>query len=126
MIIFWYIDSILIDKNSDKNILIYDISWALIASEPLRIKFNRIDGFIKIYDGTRYLTLFGLEKYYAFCDKIRYLANQKNDTTYIFSHTFAKVKVDSNDSLLIGKILTLNYFIILIKWVIDKYKTHYY
>ena len=32
-------------------------------SKPLRIKFNKIDGFIRIYDGTRYLVLFGSEKY---------------------------------------------------------------
>ena len=25
----------------------------------LRIRFNKIDGFIKIYDGTRYMVLFG-------------------------------------------------------------------
>ena len=81
----------------------------------MRIKFNRIDGFIKIYDGTRYLALFGLDKYDAFCDKIRYLTSLKSDTTYIFSHTFAKVKIDLYDPLLIRKIMTLNYFIILTK-----------
>ena len=33
------------------------------GSELLCIKFNEIDGFIKVYDGTRYLLLFGVEKY---------------------------------------------------------------
>ena len=41
----------------------YDISYkSLIGSKPLRIRFDKIEGFIRIYDGTRYLTLFGTEK----------------------------------------------------------------
>ena len=47
------IDNILIDKKSHENILIYDISYkTLIGSKPLRIRFDKIDGFIRIYDGT--------------------------------------------------------------------------
>ena len=58
--------NILIDEKSHKNILIYDISYiTLIGSKPLRIRFDKTDGFIKIYDGTRYLILFGSEKYDA-------------------------------------------------------------
>ena len=30
-----------------------------MGSEPLRIKFDKTDGFIEIYDGLRYLQLFG-------------------------------------------------------------------
>ena len=37
-----------------------------MGSRPLRIKFDKIDGFIKIYDGIRYLELFGYWK----CDEI--------------------------------------------------------
>ena len=44
--------------------MIYDVSYkTLIGSKSLHIRFNKIDGFIRIYDGTRYLTLFGSEKY---------------------------------------------------------------
>ena len=32
-----------------------------IDSKPLRIRFEKIDGFIRAYDGTRYLVLFGSE-----------------------------------------------------------------
>ena len=47
------IDNILIDKKSHENILIYGISYkTLIGSKPLRIRFDKIDGFIRIYDGT--------------------------------------------------------------------------
>ena len=50
----------LIDEKPHENILIYDISYkTLIGWEPLHIRFNKIDGFIRIYDGTRYLTFFG-------------------------------------------------------------------
>ena len=94
----YYFDDILIDEKSHKNILIYDISYkTLIGSKSLHIRFNKIDGFIRIYDGTRYLTLFGSEKYDY--NRIRYLTSLKSDITYIFSHHFAKIKVDSHDSL---------------------------
>ena len=35
----------------------------LIGPKHLRIRFEKIDGFIRIYDGTKYLILFGSEKY---------------------------------------------------------------
>ena len=53
---------ILIDAKSHENILIYDISYkTLTGSKPLRIRFDKINVCIMIYDGTRYLTLFGSE-----------------------------------------------------------------
>ena len=36
-----------------------------MGTKPLRIRFDKIDGFIKIYDGTRYLVSFGPERYDA-------------------------------------------------------------
>ena len=61
------LNNILIDNKSYKNILVYNISHkTLIGVKPLRISFDKIDGFIKVYDGTRYLVLFGAEK----CDSI--------------------------------------------------------
>ena len=45
------IDNILIDKKSHENSLIYSISYkTLIGSKPLHIRFDEIDGFIRIYD----------------------------------------------------------------------------
>ena len=97
------LDNILIDEKSHENILIYDISYkTLIGPKPLRIRLSKIDGFIRIYDETRYLTL-----------------------QYIFSHYFAKIKVDSYDSLPIEKRLTLHNVLILIKSVLSKDKNHY-
>ena len=87
----------------------YDISYkTLIGSKPLRIRFDKIDGFIRIYDGSRYLTLFNPEKYDAIYDRYRYLISLKNGITYISSHYYAKVKVVPYDSLPIEKRLTLH------------------
>ena len=66
--------NILIDKKSHENILIYCISYKiLIDFKSLRIRLDKIDGFIRIHNGTRYLTLFGSEKDDAVCNRIRYL-----------------------------------------------------
>ena len=66
------LDNISIDEKSHENILIYDISYkTLIDPKLLRIKFDKTDGFIITYDGTRYLTLLGSEKYDAIFKRIR-------------------------------------------------------
>ena len=47
-------------KNHTKIFLIYNISCKnLNDCKPLRIRFNKIDGVIRAYDGTRYSVLFG-------------------------------------------------------------------
>ena len=66
------LDDILTDEKSHENILIYDIK-TLIGLKPLRIRFDKINGLIRIYHGVRYLTLFGSEKYDAIYDRIGYL-----------------------------------------------------
>ena len=49
-----------------ENILIYDISnKTLLGTKPLHDKILKIDGFIKILYGTRYVTLLSSEKYYT-------------------------------------------------------------
>ena len=78
----------------------------LIDPKLLRIRFGKIDGFIRTYDGTRYLTLFDSEKYDATYDRIRYLISLKSGIIYIFFHYFAKIKVDSYYSFPIEKIVT--------------------
>ena len=98
----------------------------LIGPKPLRIRFDKIDRFIRIYDETRYLTLFGSEKYDTIYNRIRYLVSLKSSIAYIFSHYFGKIKVDSYDSLPIEKRLAVHNVIILIKSVLNKDKNHYY
>ena len=97
----------------------------MIGANPLRIRFDKIDGFIRIYDGTRYLTLFDSEKYEVFYNRIRYITSLKGSIPYVFV-SYAKIKVDSYDSLSIEKRLTLHNVIILIKSVLNKDKNHYY
>ena len=92
----------------------------------MKIRFDKTDGIIRIYDGTRYLTLFGTKKYDTICNRIRYLISLKSSITYIFSHYFAKIKVDSYDTLLIEKTLTLHNLFIHIKFVLNKDKRHCY
>ena len=41
----------------------------------LRTSFIKVDGFFKVYDGTRFLVLFGSEKYDAIYNRIKYLIN---------------------------------------------------
>ena len=66
-------DNILIDEKSYENILVYNILCKnQIAVKPLLIRFNKLDEFIRVYDGTSYLILFGKEKYDAIYIKIRY------------------------------------------------------
>ena len=69
----------------------------------LRISFNKINGFIKIYDGTRYMVLFGPERYDEIYNWIKYIIREKRGVAYTISHNFTKTKVDSYDSLLLEK-----------------------
>ena len=45
-----------------ENILIYDIAYeTFTGAKPLCFMFGKGDGFIRDYDGTKYLVLFGLK-----------------------------------------------------------------
>ena len=63
----------------------------------LRIRFDKTDEFIRVYDETRYLVLFGPEKYDAIFNRIRYLMGAKSDFTHVISNNYAQIKVDSNN-----------------------------
>ena len=89
----------------------------------MQIGFDKIDGFIKIYNGTIYLILLGPEKYDASYDRISYLISLESWIIYIFVPCFAKIKVDSYDSLVIEKILAIIQIVITrIKPVLNKDK----
>ena len=118
----------MIDEKTYENILIYGISYkTVIDPKPLRIRFDKIDEITRIFDRTRYLALLGSGKYDTIYNRIRYLISLKSGITYIFSHyLFAKIKVESYDSLPIEKKLTLHDIIIQIKSVLNEDKNHYY
>ena len=92
------------EEKSHKNILVYDVLHKiLINARPLLIMCDKVDGFIRDYDETKYLVLSGLETFNAICDRIRYLIGIKNGITYVFSHNYAKFKIDLDDDLPLEK-----------------------
>ena len=62
-------------------------------AKSLRIRFDKIDGFIKIYDGSRYLVSFGPKRYDAIYDTIIYLISEKCGITYSISYNFVKIVI---------------------------------
>ena len=68
------LNNILIDQKPYENILVYNIPHKFLTdSKSFQIRFDKIDGFIRVYDETRYLVLFGPEKYNVIFNRIRYL-----------------------------------------------------
>ena len=57
--------------------------------------------------------LFGSEQYDSIYDKIRYLITVKCGIAHIASHDYAKIKVNSHDSLPLEK-----------QWLLKTYKTY--
>ena len=89
--------NILLDQKSYETIFVYDILYkTFISAKPLRIRFDKIDGFIKVYDGRKHFVLFGPEKYDIINDMIIYLIGL----------------IDSYNSLLLEETLTLHNAII--------------
>ena len=110
-----------------KNILVYDISYkTLIGAKPLRIRLDKVDWFIGVYNGIIYLVSLGVKKYYFIYKRIRYLIRVKSGITYVISHNYAKIKVDSYDSLRLENTLTFHNLIIIIKSIWNKYRLNYY
>ena len=98
----------------------------MIDAKPLRIRFDKVDGFIRVYNGTRYLLLIEAEKYDLIYNRTRYLIGVKSGITYVFSHNYVRIKVDLYDYLLLETTLAFYNVIILIKSVFEKDKNNYY
>ena len=70
-----------LNKTLYENFLICNISYKIfMGAKPLRIWFDKIDGFIKIKDKVRYLVSSASEKYNAIYDRINYVINEKSIT----------------------------------------------
>ena len=91
----------------------------------MRIRYDKIDGFIKIHNKIRYLRSFN-EWWDKVCDRTKYLISKKTGITDSINHNFATVRIDSYDYLPFQKILTLHNVIILIKSIVNKYKNNYF
>ena len=79
-----------------------------MGAKPLRIRFNKIDGFIKICDGIRYLVLYCYERCNTNYERIRNLISEKSGITDSINHNFEGIRIDSYNSLPIGKTLTFH------------------
>ena len=97
-----------------------------MGAKPSRIRFDKIDGFIKIYDRTRYLISFDSERYDAIYDRIRYLIKEKRGITYNISYNFARIRIYQYNSLPLEKTLNFHNDLILIKSVVIKNKNNCY
>ena len=115
------LDIILLDEKSYKNDLIYNI-----LRVNLFVRLDKIDGFIRVYDGTRYLVLFGTEKHDFIYNRITHLIVVKSGITYNIYQNCAKIKVDSYESVLLEKAITFLNVLKLIKSVFYKDKSNYY
>ena len=66
---------ILLDKKLHENISVYDISYKTsMGPKPFRIRFDKIDGFIKVCGGVfRYLALFYHKLFVKFVIRLKIL-----------------------------------------------------
>ena len=84
--------------------MIYDILYKTsTGAKPLRIRYNKIDGFIKIYNRIRYLVLFDSGWFDKICDRNKYFISEKNGATDSINHNFARIRIHSCSSLPIEK-----------------------
>ena len=72
------------------------------------------------FNETRYLVLFD-----AIYNRIRYFIGVKS-SIYVFSHNYAKIMVDSHDSLPLEETLAFHNVTIHNKSVLNKDQIHYY
>ena len=115
-------------ENSCKSILINNVSYkTLIGAKPLRVISDKVDGFVRDYDRTKYLVLFIPKNNNAIFDRIRYFI--PSCVTYVDTSDYVKIKIDSDDALRLEKhffSLTMHNLVILIKSVFNKQLNQYY
>ena len=122
------VDNILLDEYN----LVYNILYKeFINAKPFRIWFDKVGGIIKIYSGIRYLELsnsydINYRIYNKIFDKINCLITEKSDYKYSINHNFARIRIDSYNSLPIETNLTFHNVGILFKSVVNKNKNNYY
>ena len=97
----------------------------------MRIRFDKVNGLIKIYNGIRYLELSDSynEVYYGINSRIYnaiYIILQVKSGITDNNHTSARIRIDSYNSLPVEKALTFPNVIILIKSVVNENKNNYY
>ena len=117
------VDIILLDEKSYKDTLVYNILYKnFMDTKPLRIRFNEVDGIIKICNEVRYLELLNSYNevysriYSEIFDRINYLISEESSITCANNHNFARIRNDLYSSLPILlmkiKITTNNIFLV--------------
>ena len=93
--------NILLDEKSYINILICDVAYkAPNGGKPLGITFDKVEGYSRKNDGTKYLVLFRSdEKYDRIYHRIIYLITKKSNITDIYYLKYMKSKINSDDVL---------------------------
>ena len=64
-----------------------------MGAKPLLIRFDKVDKFIKLYDGNRYLVIFDPEKCDAISNRVRYLV-LSSISRYSINHNFPRIRID--------------------------------
>ena len=88
-----------------------------MVKHPKVSKYNETD--------CRYLVLLEAGKHDFIYNYIRYVIGVQSDITYVISYNYAKIKVGSNDSLPLEKILAFQNVVISIKSIFNKDKKKY-
>ena len=86
---------ILLDEKKYENVSVYNVSYKTSTDpKPLRIMFNKIDGFVRVLDcEIKHFALFDYGLFHKTCDKIKYFISEKNDITDNINHNFRKIKI---------------------------------
>ena len=93
--------NILLDEKSYINISICDVAYkASNGGKPLGITFDKVEGYSRKNDGTKYVVLFRSdEKYDRIYHRIIYLITKKSNITDIYYLKYMKSKINSDDVL---------------------------
>ena len=89
------------------------------------ITSNKVKGFIKDYDETKYLSLFVCEKFNVVFNRTGYLIRLINSISHVLYRDYSKIEVDSDDDLHLEITLNLHIVVTLIKLVFLKTQAQY-
>ena len=97
--------NILLDKRLYEIISVYNILYKIpTGPKSLRIRFDKIDGFIISLDGEiKHLILFDYRLFNQIFNKVKYLITRKSGITNSITYNFGKIRIDSYNSLPIKK-----------------------
>ena len=87
-----------------------------MVQSHLCIIFDKVDGYIRKYDETKYLSLFHSgQKYERSLERIRYLIMLKSIIPEVCSHKYMKTKINSDYYLSLEKRIKMYNVVTLIK-----------